>query len=102
MKSNGNGLKIDDMPLLVGMAYKYYLRGFTAKETAKMMDVSERTVRRWAVGYDFERNAKPTPFGERVAELRKKGLSYATIAQRLKCCKTTVYNHVRKNRQGIG
>jgi orotate phosphoribosyltransferase-like protein len=90
--------KFKTMPLLAGTAYKYYLRGFKAKEIAKQMDLSHRTVQRWVIEYNFAESAIIVPFAQTVIEMQSKGFSYTKIAAKLKCSKTTVYNTIKKSR----
>lgn len=98
MKSDKNAKQGEKMPLNVEKAYRYHVRGFTAKETAKMLDIAERTVQRWAKDYDFKENATPKAFDETILALSQKGFSYSEIALKMKCCKTTVYNKIKKLR----
>ncbi|WP_315820987.1 helix-turn-helix domain-containing protein [Paraflavitalea speifideaquila] len=88
----------EDKGGLIGKAYQYYLKGLTAKETAILLNVSERTVQRWTSTYEFAATAKPKTMQQRVVDLQKLGLSYAEISKALKVSRSTVYNYLKAAR----
>ncbi|GGB01808.1 hypothetical protein GCM10011511_26270 [Puia dinghuensis] len=83
------------MPPEVLRAYHYHLKGLTARETAKLLDVSTRTVQRWASEYRFKEKARPDTLQQRAAQLRKQGFSYQEIAATIRKSRTTVYNYLK-------
>lgn len=91
----------DKMPPEVLRAYRYYLKGLTAKETGKLVDVSPRTVQRWTREYRFKEKANPDTLQQRAARLFEEGFSYGEIATTLRKSKTTVYYYLKKVRAGI-
>lgn len=93
--------KNDKMPLLVAKAYGYYLKGLTAKEIGKLLDVNERTVQRWQSDHDFKAKAKPLPMPERAKQLQDKGITIEQIAKTLKVSRTTVCNYLRKAKESL-
>lgn len=98
-----NGANLEDMPKEVTTAYRYYLRGLTTKETAKLCGVSFRTVQRWKSQYQFEELAAVPPpeletIPQRAVKMANAGLSYSQIARKLRRCKATIYNYIRAER----
>lgn len=91
----------DTMPPEVLRAYRYYLKGLTAKETAKLIDVSPRTVQRWISEYGFKGKAHPDTLQQRAARLQKEGFSYREIAATIQKSRTTVYNYLKEAQRGI-
>lgn len=81
--------------------YRYYLLGLTFKEIGKLTDQSEKTIQRLAKAGKFKERSTPQPMAEKVREMRKQGYSYTSIAKALKCCKTTVYNYLKKRPQPL-
>lgn len=83
---------------LVRKASKYFLRGFTAKEIGKLMDINPRTVQRWATVYEFAQSGNVETLETRIMALHQQGNSYTQIAKKCKVCKTTVYNYMKKQK----
>ncbi|MHA4810464.1 terminase gpP N-terminus-related DNA-binding protein [Flavitalea flava] len=92
--------KDEKMPPGVLRAYHYYLKGLTAKETGKLINVSPRTVQRWASEYEFKEKASPDTLQQKTARLFEQGFSYREIAETIKKSKTTVYYYLREGRKG--
>lgn len=92
---------LEDREGLTSKAYKYYLKGLTAKETATLLNVSERTIQRWKSDHGFADTAQPKTLQQRAVDLRKTGLSYAEIARALKVSRSSVYNYLRKGKQPV-
>lgn len=86
---------------LICKAYKYYLKGLTARETAKLLNVSERTVQRWKSEHGFADIAQPKALQQRAVELKKSGLSYQEIARALKVSRSSVYNYLKKGKEPV-
>ncbi len=87
------------MPPEVQRAYRDYLKGLTAIETAKLIDVSMRTVQRWTSEYGFKEKANPDTLQQRAARLYKQGFSYREIAATIQKSRTTVYYYLKKVRK---
>jgi len=77
-------------------AFRYFLMGLTAKETAKLMDVSERTIQRWGSENNFSAAAQPKTIQQRAIDMKVSGFSYSEIAKHLKISRSTAYNYIRK------
>lgn len=84
---------------LICKAYGYYLKGLTARETAILLNVSERTIQRWKSEHRFADTAQPKAMHQRAVELKKLGLSYREIARSLKVSRTSVYNYLKRGKQ---
>lgn len=95
MKNDITEQKTTLQSLLIGKCYQYHLKGLTAKEIGKLLDLSERTVQRWAKDGNFKELAAPTTLQTKAVALYNKGLSYSQIAATLNVCKTTVYNYLK-------
>ena len=90
---------LEEKAELICKAYRYYLKGLTARETAILLNVSERTIQRWKSGYGFADIAQPKALQQRAADLKKAGLSYTEIARALTVSRTTVYNYLKKGNE---
>jgi DNA-directed RNA polymerase specialized sigma24 family protein len=77
---------------------KYHLKGLNAKEIGKLLDVSQRTVQRYLKAGSIKQNAEIQTLPQKAVTLSKQGFSYTQIAKKLRCSKTTVYNHIKKIR----
>jgi DNA-directed RNA polymerase specialized sigma24 family protein len=77
----------------------YYLRGLTAKETGKLLDISPRTVQRYISQSGYHEISEPKTIQQKAFELSAKGFSYSEVAKRLRISKTTVYLWHRKRKQ---
>lgn len=97
--SDKSGSSLQDIPEIVGFAYQYHLRGLTAKEIGKLLDVSQRTVQRWFTQYEFEKTASvptgPQTIQQKAVAMANAGLSYSQVAKKLRLCKATIYNYVK-------
>ncbi|WP_221198111.1 helix-turn-helix domain-containing protein [Chitinophaga barathri] len=71
----------------------------TAKETAKLLDVSARTVQRYAKAYKFGERAVPATIRQRVKQLHERGFSYPEIAGIIQKSRSTVYNYLKMEKQ---
>lgn len=80
-------------PVIVARAYRYYLIGLTAQETAKLLDVSARTVQRYKKEYQFRERGTPVNYRKRIEELRERGYSYSSIARIIQISRSTVYKY---------
>lgn len=89
----------DSMPPEVLRVYHYHLRGLTARETAKLIDVSIRTVQRWASEYRFKEKAHPDTLQQRATQLHEQGFTYREIAATIRKSRTTVYNYLKETRK---
>lgn len=101
-QSDKNGATLAAMPLEVGRAYNYYLKGLTAKEIGKLLDISQRTVQRWSAQYDFEGLAgvpELETIPQKAVRMAAAGLSYTEIGKKLRRCKATIYNYVKATKQ---
>lgn len=77
-------------------AYKYYLKGLTAKEIGILLNLSSRTIQRITKDCNFKEMSNPKAITEKINECRAKGLSYSETAKALKMSRSTVYNHLTK------
>lgn len=84
---------------VIAKAYNYYLKGLTAKETAKLLDISARTVQRYIKAYRFEERAVPATIRQRVGQLHERGFSHTEIAGIIQKSRTTVYNYLKAGKQ---
>ena len=80
-------------PETVAKAYRYYLMGLTALETAKLLDISARTVQRYRKEHRFKERAKPAIYREKIGELLERGFSYSSIAKIIQVSRSTVYKY---------
>ncbi|WP_221198105.1 helix-turn-helix domain-containing protein [Chitinophaga barathri] len=87
---------------LIAKAYDYYLKGLTAKETAKLLDISPRTVQRYIKAYGFEERAVPATIRQRVIQLHAQGFSLREIADIIQKSRTTVYKYLKAEKQKVG
>ena len=87
---------LEDKAELICKAYKYYLKGLTARETAILLNISARTVQRWKSDHGFTETAQPKTLQHRAADLKKAGLTYKEIARALKVSRSSVYNYLKK------
>ena len=92
---------LEEKAELICKAYRYYLKGLTARETAILLNVSERTIQRWKSEYGFADIAQPKALQQRAFDLKKLGLSYTEIARALTVSRTTVYNYLKKGREAV-
>lgn len=81
---------------LVAQAYQYYLKGLNAKETGKLLDISPRTVQRYAKAHGFKKRASPGTLQQRASQLQALGYSYNAIAGILCRSRTTIYNYLKR------
>lgn len=88
------------MPPAVLRAYHYHLKGLTARETAVLINISVRTVQRWALQYGFKQRANPETMLRRVARLYDQGFSYREIGKAIQKSRTTVYYYLKEARKG--
>lgn len=84
--------------------YRYHLKGLTAKEIGKLLNISPRTFQRWKVAYQFDElervpEKETITIQERAVQMANAGLSYSQIGRKLKRCKATIYNYVKAERQ---
>lgn len=93
--------KNDKLNLQIAKAYGYYLKGLTAKEIGKLLDVNARTVQRWQSDHHFKTKAKPLPMYERATLLRSQGLTIENIAKTLKVSRTTVCTYLRRAKENL-
>jgi DNA-directed RNA polymerase specialized sigma24 family protein len=84
---------------LIERARAYCLRGLTAGEIGKLLDISPRTVHRYIAQSGCREISAPKTIHEKAFELSKMGYSYAEIAKKLRISKSTVYNWHRKRKQ---
>lgn len=70
-------------------------RAATAREVAKKLGVSERTIRRYVAEPRADYDARLTARHEQIRQLRKQGLSYRAIAAEVGCSIGTVHNALR-------
>lgn len=101
IKNSITAPNLEDKAALISKAYKYYLKGLTAKETAILLNVSERTVQRWKSEQGFADTAQPKTLQQRAVDLKNSGLSYSEIARALKVSRTSVYNYLKKGKQPL-
>lgn len=80
---------------------KYYIKGLTAKEIGKLLDLSTRTIQRYIAAGKFNELTITKTVEQKAIEMHTQGLSYAEIAKRLRVNKTTVYNWHRKAKTKI-
>ena len=69
----------------------YYLKGLNYKEIGKLLDLSPRSVQRYAKAAECRKMTEPKSLQRRALEMHANGWSYAEIGRRLKVSKTTVY-----------
>lgn len=69
----------------------YYLKGLNYKEIGKLLDLSPRTVQRYAKAVECRKITEPKSLQRRALEMHANGWSYPEIGKRLKVSKTTVY-----------
>jgi len=105
-KSNRNAPNLPDMPKVIGRAYRYYLMGLNAKEIAKLLDISSRTLQRWKKEYNFELmekipDTKTETIQQKAYKMANAGLYYSQIAKKLKRCKGTIYNYIKAEKAKI-
>lgn len=79
-------------------AYKYFVLGLTVKETAKLLDLSPRTIERYVQAGGWSKDKVLKSLSEQIQDLQKAGKSYSKIAQMVGVSKTTVYNHLKRLR----
>lgn len=73
-------------------------RAGTARELAKRLGVSERTIRRYVAEPKDQLEARAAARHKRIRELRAQGLSYRAIAKTVDCSIGTVHNALTKPR----
>ncbi|WP_436487416.1 helix-turn-helix domain-containing protein [Chitinophaga sp. ARDCPP14] len=81
--------------LLVERAYQYYLKGLNAVEIGTLLNISPRTIQRYARDNKFKELATPETLQNRAKELFRQGHSYREIASILRKSRTTVYYYLK-------
>jgi DNA-binding NarL/FixJ family response regulator len=76
---------------------RYYLKGLTAKEIGKLLDLSPRTVQRYQRDERCKEMEQPKNREMKAIEMHSNGWSYAEIARKMRVSKTTVYLWHKKN-----
>lgn len=75
---------------------KYHLKGLTAKEIAKLLDLSERSVQRLKRAAQLRVYTKTDKRAEIAATLYRSGYTYKEIGERLNVSRQSVYNYLRR------
>jgi DNA-binding CsgD family transcriptional regulator len=86
--------------LLIERAYQYYLKGLNAAEIGKLLDISPRTIQRYARNNKFKELAMPETLQNHAKELFRQGHSYRQIASTLRKSRTTVYYYLKGKDSG--
>lgn len=74
----------------------YHLKGLTAWEIAKLLDLSERKVQRLKRCAALRVNTKAQKAADTAAALYKQGFTYVEIGKRLGKSRQSVYNYLKK------
>ena len=80
-------------------ALRYFTMGLTAKETGKLLDLSQRTVEGYITRGAWKKSTDDRPLQEKALSLVNNGNSYAETAKILGISKSTVYNYIVKEKQ---
>lgn len=82
---------MENKTVIIGKIQGYYLKGLNYKEIGKLLDISPRTVQRYAKECDCKELDDPKTLQQRAFELHVSGFSYSAIAKKLKISRSTVY-----------
>lgn len=69
----------------------YYLKGLNYKEIGKLLDLSPRSVQRYAKAAKCRKITEPKSLQRRALEMHANGWSYSEIGKKLRVSKTTIY-----------
>jgi len=75
--------------------FRYYAKGLTAKEVAKLFDLSFRTVQNWQLEHKWNDKLNPTNIKLRCYELKNKGMSYKEISNLLTLSVSTIQRYIK-------
>ena len=84
---------------LANRVQKYYLKGLTQIEIAKLLDVSVRTVQRIQTAKEFRKSLTPVTESQRAKEMQQNGYTYPQNAKELKCSKAKVGYLLKKENE---
>lgn len=79
-------------------AFRYFVLGLSAKEIAKLLDISHRTVENYMLSDDWQKAERNDNLEERILKMYESGKTYVEIAKSVGKCKTTVYNYLKRCR----
>lgn len=79
-------------------AYRYFVMGLTAREIAKLTELSNRTIERYISLGDWKRPTDTRSLEVKVLELVQSGKSYSEASKILGVSKTTIYNYLKRQR----
>lgn len=77
----------------------YYLKGLNYTEIGKLLDISPRTVQRYAKESECKKLTEPKAMQQRAIDMHLQGWSYSEISKKLKVSKTTIYLWHRKAKE---
>lgn len=98
LQSNENKVVKQRMKIDVTLkekCFRYYAKGLTAKEVAKLFDLSFRTVQNWQLEHKWNDKLNPTNIKLRCYELKNKGMSYKEISNLLTLSVSTIQRHIK-------
>lgn len=79
-------------------AFNYYAKGLTAKEVAKLLDLSFRTVQNWQTDEKWTEKLNPDSIKQKCYELKNKGLTYKKLSEMFELSVSTVQRYVNEIR----
>lgn len=82
---------MDAKAIIIKKVTTYYLKGLNYKEIGKLLDISPRTVQRYAKEGGCKQLSEPKTLQQRAVEMHSRGWSYSEIAKKLKVSRTTAY-----------
>ena len=77
-------------------AFNYYAKGLTAKEVAKLLDLSFRTVQNWQTNERWTEKLNPDSIKQKCYDLKIKGITYKELTKMFNISISTVQRYVNE------